>query len=99
MGYGPGPIRSLCTISSNSFNIARSTLNSHSKYWQSDKKANTIFAKRSSMPTGVGGEAEEAGDNVEYIGEGVSRGELKGSINRLMPHCAAVMGRVEGGCC
>ena len=32
------------------------------------------------MPTGVEGDAEEAGDDVEYIGRGVSRHELKASI-------------------
>ena len=32
------------------------------------------------MPTGGGGDAKEAGDDVEYIGKRVSGGELNGSI-------------------
>ena len=76
MEYGLGPGKSLHTISSHSFNVAASTFSSHSKYWHIDNKADTIFAKRSSMLNGVGGEAEEAGRDVEYVGEGVSGGEL-----------------------
>jgi len=36
----------------------------------------TIFTERSSMPTGVGGDADEMGDDITYIGEGVSGGKL-----------------------
>jgi len=32
---GPGPAKSLHTMSSNSFNVAGSTFSSYSKYWQS----------------------------------------------------------------
>ena len=32
------------------------------------------------MPTGVRGDAEEAGDNIEDVGKDVSRGEQKGGI-------------------
>ena len=81
MGYGPGPGKSLHTISSHSFNVATFTFSSHSKYCHIDDKADTIFTKRSSMPNVVGGEAEEAGGDVEYIGEGVSGSELKGGID------------------
>ena len=28
------------------------------------------------MPAGVGGDADEAGDDIEYVGKGVSRDEL-----------------------
>ena len=69
----------------------------------------TIFAKRSLMPTGVGGEAEKVGDDVEYVGEGVSGGELKAGIEGrrycvldgkgLMPHWVMGKGIVEGSGC
>jgi len=35
----------------------------------------TIFGERSSIAAGVGGDADEAGDDIKYVGEGVSGGE------------------------
>ena len=48
-----------------------------------DDEANMILAERSSIPVDVGCDAEEAGDDVEYVGEGVSGGELNegGSVH------------------
>jgi len=40
-----------------------------------DEEAEPILAERSSMPIGVGGDAEEAGGDVEYMDEGVSGSE------------------------
>ena len=37
-----------------------------------DDDADTILAVRSSMPGGVGGDADDAGDVGEYVGDGVS---------------------------
>ena len=42
--------------------------------YPSNDEADTIFAERSSIPIGVGGDTEEAGDDGEYVGEGVSGG-------------------------
>jgi len=49
---------------------------SDSLKYPGDEEANTILAEESSMLIGVGGDADEAGDDVEYKGEGVSGGEL-----------------------
>ena len=54
-----------------------------------DEEADTILAERSLMPIGVGGDADEAGDDVEYEGEGVSGGELnEGNEGNEGTYCA-----------